>query len=400
MIKYLYDNNIIIYTYAGLCGLGLLLRLIVDLVYKHLVKESDNLGETKNKMLKHVKMKFETCYKLKIGVNNVDTFVDKSILKYRFCGLLLSTWDNVCGQVLFLNLLIVPLIAVYGVIYDCGQEHILFTGSVGILSSAVLILVDKSINLNAKKKILRLNLLDYLENFCKVRLEQEAEHPELTSQLRREYIQATETVKQTGAAVTPESEKTITKDELNRRKEIRLKKEEEKRQLAAKKEEEHRKAEEARKEEERRRQEEKKLAAARRREEERLRIEEERQALEARREELKRKAEEKQRSLEQKKKQELNKDKILQSLEEELKPSDIKTDMDKLMEGLEEIAAEKERAVQVKAEIEAQEKEKQIKEKSQPESIKAKASSSKVKNQTMSVQEDKLIEDVLKEFFA
>ena len=31
-----------------------------------------------------MKMKFETCYKLKIGVNNVDIFVDKNILRYRF----------------------------------------------------------------------------------------------------------------------------------------------------------------------------------------------------------------------------------------------------------------------------------------------------------------------------
>ena len=112
MIQYLYVNDIIIYTYVGLCGLGLLIRLIVNLVYKHLVKESDNLGETKNKMLKHIKMKFETCFRLKIGVHNVDTFVDKNVLKYRFCGLLLSTWDNFCGQVLFLNLLIVPVLAV------------------------------------------------------------------------------------------------------------------------------------------------------------------------------------------------------------------------------------------------------------------------------------------------
>ncbi len=388
MVKYLYDNDIILYTYAGLCGLGVLLRLIVNLIYKHLVKESDNLGETKNKMLKHIKMKFETCFKLKIGVNNVDTFVDKNVLRYRFCGVLLSTWDNICGQILFLNLLIVPIIAIFGQFYKCGQAKILFLGAVGISSSAVLILVDKSINLSGKKKLIRLNLLDYLENFCKVRLEQESDHPELALQLRRELIQAAEAAKQISAAAETGQEEV--KDELNRRREERRRKEEEKKLLLTKREEEQKKAEEARKEEERRRQEEKKKAAARRREEERLRMEEEQKTLEAKREELKRKSQERQQALEQKKVSE--KEIVLHSIEEKISPNEEKTDMDMFTEGLEEIAADKER----------KESEKEIKNKPSEANIKStqKPSPAKTKSSAMSIEEEKLIEDVLKEFFA
>ena len=61
-----------------------------------------------------MRMKYETCYKLNIPVNNVDTFVDKNLTKYRFCGLLLSTWENISGQVLLLSFLIVPISAVFG----------------------------------------------------------------------------------------------------------------------------------------------------------------------------------------------------------------------------------------------------------------------------------------------
>lgn len=398
MIQYLYNNDIIIYTYAGLCGLGLLLRLIVNMVYKHLVKESDKLGETKNKMLKHVKMKFETCFKLKIGVNNVDTFVDKNVLKYRFCGVLLSTWDNICGQILFLNLLIVPILAVFGEIYECGQDQILFSGAVGISTSAFLILVDKSMNIVAKKKLLRLNLLDYLENFCKVRLEQEAIQPEIASQLRREFIQSSEVNKQISATL-PASETIEVKDELNRRREARHKKEEERKLLAQRREEEQRRAEEARKEEEKRKLGEKKQAAARRREEERMKLEEEREALEARRAELKLKSLEKQQALELKKQKTVEKEEILHSLEDELKPSEDKSDIDMLMQGLEEIAAEKERSQNEKEEKKKSELDKLEKDGTDREN-KLKATTVKAKSQAMSLQEEKLIEDVLKEFFA
>ena len=345
MVQYLYDNNIIIYTFTVLCGAGLLLRFIVNLVYKNLVKESDQLGETKNKMLRHMKMKFSTCYKLRIGVNNVDTFVDKNVLKYRFCGVLLSTWDNLCGQILYLMLLIVPIISVFGVAAGCGQEQVIMTGAVGILTSAVLIFVDKSINLLGKKKLLRLNLLDYLENFCKVRLEQEAVNPELVEQYRREYFQAVEGNKKAETAATTELVKEEPKDELNRRRQARLKKEEEKKLEAIRRSEEQRKADETRREEEKRKLEERRQQAARRREEERQKLEEEREALEARRDELKRKAEEKQQANVQKQKKTEEKQQILQSIEKDLKPTQRRIDVDTLIKGVEEIAAEKEQDI-------------------------------------------------------
>lgn len=392
MVQYLYDNNIIIYAFATLGGLGFLLRLIVNLVYRYLVKESDRMGDTKNKMLQHMKMKFSTCYKSKLGVNNVDTFVDKYVLKYRFCGVLLSTWDNFCGLILILNLLIVPILAVFGVFYNCGQDQILLSGAVGISTSVILIIVDKFINLSAKKKMLRVNLLDYLENNCKVRLELEAHNPELVEQYRREYFQAVDE-KQTAA--TTEKVKQEPKDELNRRKEARLKKEEEKKLAAEKREEEHRKAEEARKEEERRKLEERKQLAAKRREEDRLKLEEEREALEARRAELKKKAEEKQLASEQRKLQKAEeKEQLLHSIEEDLKSSEERTDMDSIIKGVEEIAAASEQALLNKSMRTKTSKENPSSEKAQKAPAKA------AKSAAVNLQEEKLIEDVLKEFFA
>ncbi len=392
MVQYLFDKNVVIYTFAVLCGIGLIIRLMVNAVYKHLVKESDNLGETKNKMLKHIKLKFETCFKLKIGVNNVDTFVDKNVLRYRFCGVLLSTWDNLGGQVLFLNLLIVPVCAIFGVAENCGQDQILFMGAVGMLSSAVLILVDKSINLTGKRRMLRLNLLDYLENFCKVRLEQEVYQPEVFEQYRRDFLQASEANKQISAAA--EMKKAEPKDELKRRREVRHMKEEERKLQAAKREEEQRKLEEARKEEERKKIEERRQLAARRREEDRMKLEEEKQALELRREQMKKKAEEKQQANEKKQHKAEEKNNVLHSIEEELKPTEEKNSVSSFMKSLEEIAADREQAVLIKAEKDQVVKETANKEKQN----KAVAGVGKI--QAMTPQEEKLIEDVLKEFFA
>jgi len=386
VIQYIYDNNIINYTYIGICALGLLIRFIVNLVYKRLVRESDleRLAETKNKMLNRVKKKFETCYKLKIGVNNVDIFVDKSILKHRFCGILLSTWDNAGGQVLFLNLLLVPVAAVFGAAYGCGQEQIMRVGAVGISSAAILILVDKSINIPLKKNMLRLNLLEYFDNYCKVRLE----NPELAEQYRQEFGQLAEAYEQAGATQAMLSE---AKDELSRRREARLRKEEEKRLLAAKREEELRRAEEARKEEERRRMEERRQLAAKRREEERLRLEQEKAALEARIAEMKRRAA--QRQLLNEQKQAEAEESFDQTDDESRAAAYVKEYEDTEIAAKHEedmLQAEKMASDEVAAyseTVKAPLKEKQVK-----PAAKSKSRSS--------LQEDKLIEDVLREFFA
>ena len=388
MVKFIYDNNIIIYTFAGLCGLGLLVRFILDLVYIYLVRETDNLGLTKNKMLKHMKMRFETCYRLNIGVKNVDTFVDKNLTKHRFCGILLSTWENFSGQVLLLSFLIIPISAIFGVVFDVEREKILYTGAVGILAGAALILADKMTNLSVKKQRIRINLLDYLENFCKVRLEHELSQPEKLEQYRKEFLNAIEMKNQKAKDDEDDKEKIS-------RKEARKLRKEEKRLEALRKEEEKRRLEEERREEERRKLEERRRLAALRSEEELRRLKEEREALIRRREELIKKAEEKQRQNEIKlreKEERLNEirddlrlldkdDNAFEDGREELKT--IKEDINKaeakqIKESIEEIAADKE---EVDKEAQNEKRESKL-------------------FMNMSPEEEKLIEDVLREFFA
>jgi hypothetical protein len=275
-------------------------------------------------------------------------------------------------------------------------------GAVGILTSAVLILVDKSINLSGKKRMLRINLLDYLENFCKVRLEQEAFQPEIIEQYRREFLQAAEANKQISAASTVRQEKDEPKDELNRRREARRLKEEERKLQAVKREEEQRRIEEARKEDEKKKIEERRQLAAKRREEERQKLEEEREALEARRAELKKKVEEKQIIGDKKPKDSAEKEIVLHSKEEEPKPIEKTYEKEPLKKADQELTDKKEKVEIVNSENSPDETVTENKETVQTVPLNKDKSKKPVvtKFQGVTPQEEKLIEDVLKEFFA
>lgn len=213
MVQKLFDNNVFIYTMAGLCILGVIIKLIVDIIYKCLMKASDNMGNSKNKLMKLMKLKFEACYKLKIGVNNVDAFVDKYVYKYKFCGIFLYTWENISGQLLILCMLTGTVSAVLGLAYDCGRKEILLTFFTGVLTSGLLIIFETFINLQAKRKVIQVNIREYLDNFLKVRLERECFHPELLEEYRKEYFVSDENQEQDSEINNKESKKKKLKKE-------------------------------------------------------------------------------------------------------------------------------------------------------------------------------------------
>lgn len=279
MLNEWFEDSYVMYLMCGLCLIGLITKLLINAVYLRLVHASGNMSTSKNKLVRHMKLKFETFYKLKIGVNNVDIFVDKYVYKERFCGLLLSTWENIGGLMLVMCLLLAPISAILGVILKCGQTTVLYTFFTGVCASAILILVDNLFSLSAKKKLIKLNMKDYLENFLKARLIQEDMYPELFEQYRMEIGQ----------------ENSISVKELRKQeKQLGKQKREQEKMLALEQKQKER-------EDKKRDKLEQRQAAIARREIERMRLEEEQKELAERQAEEKRKyLEEKQRKAEEK----------------------------------------------------------------------------------------------------
>lgn len=291
MIQGWFENYYVVYTLLGLCGVGLLIKLITNFIYIRLVRASGAMGSSRNKLIKQMKLKFETFYKLKIGVNNVDIFVDKYVYKYKICGLLLSTWENVSGLMLILCLLIAPISSILGVIISCGEKIILYTFFSGLCTSALLILVDNLFNIHSKKQIIKINIKDYLENYLKVRLEQEAENPEAFLQYRTEMASSLE------KGMTPhkirKEEKRQEKERRERQKFLELEAKQKEREQSKKDKIEKKQAEALRREEEKRRIEEE------RRLQEEVKAEEKRKAIEEKKEKERQKLLEKEREQEQ-----------------------------------------------------------------------------------------------------
>lgn len=207
MIAKLFEQRILIFGMLGICGVGVLLKFALSLIYSSLIRASDKMGASKNKLMISLRTRYETSYSLMMGVHNVDSFVDKYVYKHKVCGILLYTWENLCGQLLLMCALAGPLGAILATIYNQGRRTILLTLFVGLFCSAVLLFVDNMANLSMKRVVIKNNIQDYLENFLKARLESQ-EIKEARKEGQRSFLdvkESKEVMKDAAAAI--ESEK-------------------------------------------------------------------------------------------------------------------------------------------------------------------------------------------------
>ncbi len=172
-MKSIIEQYMLVYGMIVLGIIGIVLKVFVSGVYNHLIHASDKMGNSDNKLMKLIKLKFETCYQLRIGVHNVESFVDKYVYRYRVMGVLLTTWENLSGQVLILSMLYGTAIVVSAIVTGVSQEVLFIHFFTAIAVCAVLVLMDSINNLSVKRKRLQINIVDYLDNYLKIRLENE-----------------------------------------------------------------------------------------------------------------------------------------------------------------------------------------------------------------------------------
>lgn len=214
MIQDFFDQHVFLYIMGGLCVFGVVLKCFLLVIYNKLIKASECMTNTKKQWLKNMRIRFESSYQLQLGVNDVDTYVDKYVSRIKSGGLLLSTWENISGQTIGLCLLTGSFAGILGFVYDCGQGTVLFTFFSGAWTAIIVNIVDNVVNISAHKQMLRYNLIDYFENNLKVRMEQEIFHSEARRQYHRQYFDDTKDVRQEAAvSICKESSANMDKEE-------------------------------------------------------------------------------------------------------------------------------------------------------------------------------------------
>jgi hypothetical protein len=156
----------------SLLSLSIICQIAIGVMYHRLIRETENMSATKNKALQQLKLKFSGRSQINEGVSNVSVFVDKFLNQLKIGALPLSFLKHVSGQLVMLAVLAAGIGTCLSIVGGGGFFDVAPFYAVSFLGLYCYFAISSLIDIPGKIKILRTNLIDYLENHLANRLEQ------------------------------------------------------------------------------------------------------------------------------------------------------------------------------------------------------------------------------------
>lgn len=151
--------------------LSLFFRVFLGMVYQNMIKEADNMAATNNKLLKQCKLKFANCYQLSNGVSNIPIFVDKFINRLSFGHISFDLLYHLSGQAMLLSVVFSGVGICKCIVRGRTLGAILPFYIVSFIGLYLYLSVSTVVDVKGKRRKLKINLVDYLENHLSPRID-------------------------------------------------------------------------------------------------------------------------------------------------------------------------------------------------------------------------------------
>ena len=154
-------------------SLSIIFQTIVGVMIHILLQESENMSTVKSNALKQCRQKYVNYYKLNGKMINTSVYVDKFVKKLKLLGIPLTRYIQLSGQMMFFFILSTGIsiflqLSFGKTLFDMVPYYL-----ISILGLYLYFSVMSLTNLEEKKKLLKINLVDYLDNYLCPRLETE-----------------------------------------------------------------------------------------------------------------------------------------------------------------------------------------------------------------------------------
>ncbi|MDR2044477.1 MAG: hypothetical protein LBQ15_08955 [Clostridium sp.] len=163
-------EKIITVSMLALFSLSIFTRLLLGFLYQRMIREADNMATTKNKLLKQCKLKFANCFQLNDGVANIPVFVDKFLNRLALGPLSFDALYHLSGQMMLLSVAAAGVGICKSIIGGRMFGEILPFYIASFLGLYLYFSVSTLMDVKGKKRILKINLIDYLENHLSSRI--------------------------------------------------------------------------------------------------------------------------------------------------------------------------------------------------------------------------------------
>lgn len=154
-------------------SLSIIFQTIAGVMIHILLQESENMSTARSNALKQCRQKYVNYYKLNGKMINTSVYVDKFVKKLKLLGIPLTRYIQLSGQMMFFFILSTGIriflqLSFGKTLFDMVPYYL-----ISILGLYLYFSVMSLTNLEEKKKLLKINLVDYLDNHLCPRLETE-----------------------------------------------------------------------------------------------------------------------------------------------------------------------------------------------------------------------------------
>ena len=172
MLALFFRHKYFIFVILTLLFCSILCQILPGVIYRRLIRETENMSATKNKSLQQLKLKFTSCRQLHETIPNVSVFVDKFLNQISLGKIPVSFFRHLSGQLTLLSVLVAGIGACICIVQEESFLTIAPFYLVSFLGLYLYFATASLVDLPGKASILRTNLIDYLENHLANRLEQ------------------------------------------------------------------------------------------------------------------------------------------------------------------------------------------------------------------------------------
>ncbi|MGN0402081.1 MAG: hypothetical protein ACI4HQ_07465 [Acetatifactor sp.] len=156
--------------FAGIL-LSITVKMLLGFLYDHMIKEADsNMASTNNRLLRQCKVKFSNCYELNNGVSNIPVFVDKFLCRMALGPFSFETLYHMSGQLMLLSVVLSGVGVCRSIVAGRTLGEILPFYIVSFAGLYLYFSVSSAADIKGKRRMLKVNLVDYLENHLSPRI--------------------------------------------------------------------------------------------------------------------------------------------------------------------------------------------------------------------------------------
>lgn len=170
MFQILWEEPIITAAILVLFGISLFIRILLGSLYRGMIRQSDNMATTNNRLLKQCKLKFSNCYQLNNGVSNIPVFVDKFLNRLTLGPFSFETLYHLSGQSMLLSVIFSGVGVCRAILRGRMMGEVLPYYIVSFMGLYLFFAVSTMVDLKGKRRVLAVNLVDYLENHLSARI--------------------------------------------------------------------------------------------------------------------------------------------------------------------------------------------------------------------------------------